>query len=66
MDLLNDHYEVTVVADAVSSRTSENKRIALDRMSHAGVEVGSTEMVLFELMKTADHPKFKEIAALIK
>lgn len=66
MDLAREHYEVTVVADAVSSRTPENKRIALGRMSRAGVRISTTEMVLFELLKTADHPKFKQIAKLIK
>ncbi len=66
MNLKSDHHEVTVIADAVSSRTVENKRIALDRMSREGIKVGSTEMVLFELLKTADHPKFRDIARLIK
>ena len=66
MDLLGDNYGVTVIADAVSSRTAENKRIALDRMSREGVKISSTEMVLFELMKTAEHPKFRQVARLIK
>ena len=66
MDLAADHYDVTVVADAVSSRKSENKRIALERMSRAGIKISSTEMTLFELLRDAKHPKFKQIARLIK
>lgn len=66
IDLIDNGYEVHTIADAVSSRTSDNKAVALKRMSQAGAKLSSTEMVLFELLKTAKHPKFKEIAKLIK
>jgi nicotinamidase-related amidase len=59
-------YMVTVVADAVSSRTAENKQIALDRLAREGAAIASAEMVLFELLRTAQHPRFKEIARLLK
>jgi hypothetical protein len=36
------------------------------RLSHHGIEIGSVEMVLFEWLETADHPCFREVAALIK
>jgi len=57
---------VDVLADAVSSRTLENKQIAITKMSAEGVNVTTTEMALFELLRTADHPHFKQIAKLIK
>ena len=66
MDLLDRDYQVSLIADAVSSRTPENKKIAIDRLDSEGVFISSTEMILFELLKTAKHPKFKEIAKLIK
>jgi len=66
MDLTRKGYEVTVVADAVSSRTAENKQVALFRMAAAGIAVASAEMVLFELLRTAEHGKFREIARLVK
>lgn len=66
MDLLWQDYDVTVIADAVSSRTPENKRIALEALAFEGVPVASTEMVLFDLLKTALHPQFKPIARLVK
>lgn len=66
MDLLHLDYDVTVVADAVSSRTAQNKHIALSRLAAEGAAVGCTEMVLFELLKTAQHPQFKPIARLVK
>jgi len=50
LDALKQGYEVHVVADAVSSRTAENKQIALDRIRQAGAFIVSTEMVLFMLL----------------
>ena len=65
-DLLRKGYETSVIADAVSSRTLENKQIALERMRDDGVHINCVEMALFELLGTAEHPQFKQIAALIK
>jgi nicotinamidase-related amidase len=65
-DLLAEGYSVDIVADAVSSRTLANKQIALRRLTAQGANITLTEMALFELLKTADHPKFKKIAKLIK
>lgn len=64
--LLKEGYNVEIISDAVSSRTLENKQIAIDRMRTEGAKISSTEMILFELLKDAKHPKFKEIAGLIK
>jgi len=66
MDLLARGLPVTVVADAVSSRTAQNRQIGLDRLATEGVILASTEMVLFELLRTAEHPRFKQIAKLVK
>ena len=66
LDLLGKDYEVHVIADAVSSRTSENKHVALGRIQAEGVRISTTEMALFELLRSADHPRFKEIANLMK
>ncbi|MCP4228858.1 MAG: isochorismatase family protein, partial [bacterium] len=59
-------YQVHLAADAVSSRTDANKRIALDRMAAAGAVISCTESALFELMKRAGTPEFKEISKIIK
>ena len=66
MDLMARGFDVTVVADAVSSRTEQNKQIALTRLGAEAAHVSSTEMALFELLKTAQHPQFKPIARLVK
>jgi nicotinamidase-related amidase len=65
-DLIDRHYEVQVVGDAVSSRTETNKRFALERIRAFGGDVTSTEMIVCELIKTAHHPKFREVISLIK
>lgn len=65
-DLLGRGLDVTVVADAVSSRTAQNKQIALTRLATEGAHVSSTEMALFELLQTAKHAQFKPIARLVK
>jgi len=66
VDLLARGFHVDVPADAVSSRTLDNKQIAIRRMAGRGVNITSVEMALFELLRTAEHPKFRQIAKLIK
>ena len=66
LDLLDEDFRVFVVAYAVSSRTSENYRIGLDRLREAGAVRVSTEMVLFELLEKAGTGEFKQILALVK
>jgi nicotinamidase-related amidase len=65
-DLLANGYDVTVIADAVSSRTSANKEAALRRMMSDGAKLSSTEMALFELTVTSGTDEFREIARLVK
>ncbi|KKK99514.1 hypothetical protein LCGC14_2631970, partial [marine sediment metagenome] len=66
MDLMDRDIDVNVIADAVSSRTPENKHIALQRLNSEGALLSTTEMALFELLKDAKHENFKEIAKLVK
>jgi nicotinamidase-related amidase len=66
LDLLDEGYRSAVVADAVTSRSIANKELALQRLAHAGVEIVSLEMVVFEWMRTSQHPAFKDVIALIK
>jgi len=66
MDLLDRNMDVHVIVDATSSRTNENKQVALHRMGDDGVTLNTTEMCLFELLRTSRHEKFRELAKLIK
>ena len=66
LELLEQEFDVWVVTDACGSRTDRNRDAAFDRLAGAGAELVTTEMVLFEWLRTADHPAFKAVHALIK
>lgn len=66
VDLRRGGFYVELIVDAVSSRTQENKQIAISRMEAEGVNISCVEMALFELLRTAEHPQFKQIAKLVK
>ena len=66
LDLIYNGYTVHLVTDAVSSRTPENRQIGIDAIKSAGTHLTSTEMVLFELLRTAADPKAKELFKIVK
>ncbi|MEY4364541.1 MAG: hypothetical protein RLZZ24_1893 [Pseudomonadota bacterium] len=66
VDLLDEEFEVWVVTDACGSRTARNRDAAFDRLAGAGAELVTTEMVLFEWLRTCEAPEFKAVQALIK
>jgi nicotinamidase-related amidase len=53
LDLLEDEFEVWVVTDACASRSDRNRDAAFDRLAGAGAELLTTEMVLFEWLRSA-------------
>jgi hypothetical protein len=55
-----------VAADAVSSRTELNWRIGLDRMRAAGAIVSSTEMMIYELLRSSGALAFREMLPHLK
>jgi nicotinamidase-related amidase len=65
-DLMADGVEVHVAQDAVTSRTSENRALGLHKMERSGATVTSVETALFELLRQAGTPEFKEVQALIR
>jgi nicotinamidase-related amidase len=66
LELIEQEFDVWVVTDACSSRTERNRDAAFDRLAGAGAELITTEMVAFEWLRSAEHPAFREIQALIK
>ena len=66
LGLLEEEFDVWVVTDACASRTERNRDAAFDRLAAAGAELLTTEMVAFEWLRTAEHPQFKAVQALIK
>jgi nicotinamidase-related amidase len=66
LGLIERGRRVFVVSDAIGSRRAESKERAIARMERCGAEIVTTEMVVFEWLGSADHPKFKEAVGLIK
>lgn len=63
---LREGYLVHVASDAVSSRTEWNWKIGLDRMRAAGAVISSTEMIIYELMRSSSSAAFKELLPHLK
>ncbi|HOO91188.1 MAG TPA: hydrolase [Syntrophales bacterium] len=65
-DLIRMGYDVQIVTDCISSRTSANRTLGIKRMKNEGAKLTGTEMALFELMKIAGGDRFREISRLVK
>ena len=66
IDLLDEGFKPVFITDCISSRKPEDLAAAFIRAEKEGIELASTEMVLFEIIKGKAHPHFKEISAIIK
>lgn len=66
LDALRDGYLVTVLADAIGSRSPTDRDIALEHMRYEGVRIGTVESVLFELCSVAGTDRFKRLSRLLK
>ena len=64
--LLREGFEVYVVKDACASRNKYEFKQGIELMQANGAKISCVEIVLFEWLKTAKNPCFKEIQALIK
>ena len=66
LDLLDRGVEVHVAADAVGSRTEENRELGLHKAEQAGAVLTSVETALFELLRGSDAAEFKQVQELVK
>ena len=67
IEFANASVKVYVVQDAVSSRYEKDYLEALRRLDkHPNIQIVTCEMVLFEWLRSSDHPEFKTISQLIK
>ncbi len=65
-DLLDAGRSVRLVVDAIASRHPLNRDAAIARASRMGADLVTTEMVLFEWLRSSRHPSFKTISRLIR
>jgi len=66
LELLERGHQVYVVEDAVSSRNPQHKNYALQRLQQQGVTLINYESVLFEWLKNASHPQFKNLSVMLR
>ncbi|HEV8052708.1 MAG TPA: isochorismatase family protein [Parachlamydiaceae bacterium] len=65
-DLIEAGKQVTVLNDAISSRSIYDFSTAIAELRDCGARISSTETVLFELLRNSKAAEFKEISQLIK
>jgi nicotinamidase-related amidase len=63
---LREDYLVHVASDAISSRAEWNWKIGLERMRAAGAVISSTEMMIYELMRSSSSEAFKQMLPYLK
>ena len=63
---LREGYLVHVASDAVSSRTEWNWKVGLERMRTAGAVISSTEMIIYELLRSSGTEEFKKMLTYLK
>jgi nicotinamidase-related amidase len=65
LDLLARGLAVFIAVDAVASRHTLDHEVALRRLEGAGAILTTTEAILFEWCRTAEHPQFQAVRKLV-
>ena len=65
-DLLARGYDVYIVKDACASRNKCEFELGINIMQQNGAKITCLEITLFEWLRSAKHPNFKVVQALIK
>ena len=63
---LNDGYLVHVATDAIGSRVRWNWDIGIDRMRAAGAVISTTEMMIYELLRSSGTAQFKQMLPFLR
>lgn len=64
--LMENGYNVEVLADCVTSRTAFERGVGIEKMKQLGVKISSVEMALFEMQQIAKGDEFKAISKIVK
>ncbi|NLG44427.1 MAG: isochorismatase family protein [Phycisphaerae bacterium] len=65
-DLLRLGLEPCVLADAVGSRRTSDRDVALDRMRAAGIAVSTVEAAIFEMLELSGTDLFKRLLPIVR
>ncbi|AOY58428.1 MULTISPECIES: isochorismatase family protein [Desulfococcus] len=66
LDLINAGFQVHLAADAVASRTTENRDIAVNILRQAGAVISSAETVIFQWAHRSNTDTFRRILPIVK
>ena len=66
LGLLDAEYSVTVIVDAVGSRSVGDRNAALARLEKSGAVLVTTELLAYEWLNSSKSPPFKEALEIIK
>ena len=66
LELLRQNFKVSILVDAVGSRRSLDRDIALHRLGSSGATLLTVEMLAFEWLGNASNESFKDALAIIK
>lgn len=65
-ELIEAGFDVIIAKDACASRNKYEFKQGIEAMQANGAKISCLEIILFEWLRGAKHPKFKEVQALIK
>ena len=65
-ELLARGFTVHLAVDAISARRTLEHEIGIRKLVRSGALEGSVESILLECVRSAEHPQFKAVLALIK
>lgn len=66
IQLLEAGYEVYLIEDAIGGRSEPNYHVTMRKLEQLGAIPSTVVMALFEMLRDAKHPQFKEVQALVK
>jgi nicotinamidase-related amidase len=66
LDIIKSGFQVHLIADAVASRTDENRDTAINILQKAGAIISSTEIVIFQWACRANTEDFRKILPIVK
>ena len=66
IELTQHGFDVAVVADAVGARRTYDGDIALDRLTQAGVQIVTADMVAYEWLERAGTDRFRSLLPLLR
>merc|ERR1719498_12832 len=66
LDLIDNGYDVHLLADGTSSQRPYDRAVAMKRLEQAGVYLTTVESLVFMLMEDSKHPQFKTVSGMIR